>query len=87
MIYVGILGQKSISSSDEMGKCWDGWMCEGADGGYSGAAVGEVEEAEHSLLSKNLLGLNLRSPTQFLLSYPLFVSRDIYCVLRLLQTY
>ena len=87
MIYVGILGQKSISSSDEMGKCWDGWMCEGADGGYSGAAVGEVEEAEHFLLSKNLLGLNLRSPTQFLLSYPLFVSRDIYCVLRLLQTY
>ena len=86
MIYVGILGQKSISSSDEMEKCWDGWIYEGADGGCSGAAVGEVEEAEHSLLSENL-GVNLRSPTQFLLSYPLFVSRDIYCVLRLLQTY
>lgn len=34
-------------------------MCEGADGRCSGAATGEVEEAEHSLLSKNLLGVPL----------------------------
>lgn len=56
-------------------------MCEAADGRGSGAAAGEVEEAEHSLLSENLLGVHLRSPAHFLLSYQLFISRDIYCVL------
>ena len=56
-------------------------MGERGDGRYSGAAAGEVEGAEHSLLSKNLLGLSLRSPTHFLLSCLLFISRDICCVL------